>query len=280
MNRSFIMRGVNPFTKEPIEFPRFGQLEEPGGDPVASGVQLEPTVPESSRSHLRGLPLLPPGTAWPIGPNGPLDFVACIDFAEVGSEAARRETFPQRGVLNVFYDLSGPDWSSDSEGSSHWKLLYATDDVEQPVPPMLPSPPIGLRFAVPEPSASPPHHRLGGLANWLQGDPRPLLQLTSGHYLNDSKIVAELHRAGLSLDTLRTGNHLARLEAARALDSAQVDAALFDTGAAGWRLLLQLDSDPRVPFEWGDGGTLYVLIPQGSLTALRFEDAWIVWQCY
>jgi hypothetical protein len=280
MNRSFIMRGVNPFTKEPIEFPRFGQLAETDVDPIASGIRLEPTVASDSRSHFRGTPLLSAETAWPIGPNGPLDFLACIDFAELSPDIAQGEALPTGGVLNVFYDLSGPDWSSDSEGSRHWKLIYTTDDVTAAAPPVTCSAPIALRYHSPEPSAVPPHHRLGGSANWLQGDPRSLLQLTSGHYLADPKIVSELHRAGLPPDTLRTANHLARLEAARALDSAQVDARLFDSGAADWRLLLQLDSDPEVPFEWGDGGTLYVLIPQRSLTALRFEDAWIVWQCY
>jgi uncharacterized protein YwqG len=49
--------------------------------------------------------------------------------------------------------------------------------------------------------------------------------------------------------------------------------------AGEWRLLLQVHSFEEAGMCWGDLGTLYFWIPDASLKARRFEDAWMVLQC-
>ncbi len=48
---------------------------------------------------------------------------------------------------------------------------------------------------------------------------------------------------------------------------------------ADWRLLLQLDTDPAVRFEWGDSGRLYLLARDEDVRARRFDRAWLLLQC-
>jgi len=53
------------------------------------------------------------------------------------------------------------------------------------------------------------------------------------------------------------------------------------SGAADWRLLLQIDTDEDGPgWIWGDVGRIYFWIKKQDLTALRFDDVWLVFQCY
>jgi len=54
----------------------------------------------------------------------------------------------------------------------------------------------------------------------------------------------------------------------------------LESGAADWRLLLQLDSDENVNWMWGDGGRLYFWIRKQDLAASDFSHIWCVKQCY
>jgi uncharacterized protein YwqG len=51
-------------------------------------------------------------------------------------------------------------------------------------------------------------------------------------------------------------------------------------GAADWRLVLQIASDERVGFEWGDSGKLYVWMREQDIHARRFDRCWTILQCY
>ena len=52
--------------------------------------------------------------------------------------------------------------------------------------------------------------------------------------------------------------------------------------AGRWRLLLQLDMVETEDFSllFGDCGRIYFLLPAEDLHARRFEDAWLMLQCY
>jgi uncharacterized protein YwqG len=58
----------------------------------------------------------------------------------------------------------------------------------------------------------------------------------------------------------------------------EVQRVLLDR--SGWRLLLQLDSDNNLGWMWGDAGRLYFWISENALRGRRFEDVWMVCQCY
>ncbi|MBN9697074.1 MAG: DUF1963 domain-containing protein, partial [Zoogloea sp.] len=47
-----------------------------------------------------------------------------------------------------------------------------------------------------------------------------------------------------------------------------------------WRLLLQLDSDPRTDMMWADGGKLYFWIREADLEKRDFSKVWMTMQCF
>ena len=52
------------------------------------------------------------------------------------------------------------------------------------------------------------------------------------------------------------------------------------SGAADWRLVLQLASDERLDFMWGDGGKIYVWMREQDIRARRFDRCQTILQCY
>jgi uncharacterized protein YwqG len=52
------------------------------------------------------------------------------------------------------------------------------------------------------------------------------------------------------------------------------------TGAADWRLILQLDTDERAGWMWGDGGKIYVWMREQDVRARRFDRCWTILQSY
>jgi uncharacterized protein YwqG len=52
-------------------------------------------------------------------------------------------------------------------------------------------------------------------------------------------------------------------------------------GAREWQLLLQVDTDEAGPgWMWGDVGRIYFWIKRPDLASLRFDDGWLILQCY
>ena len=54
----------------------------------------------------------------------------------------------------------------------------------------------------------------------------------------------------------------------------------LDKTACDWSLLLQVDSNGELGMMWGDEGRLYIWIREGDLKEKRFDNAWLVLQCY
>ena len=50
-------------------------------------------------------------------------------------------------------------------------------------------------------------------------------------------------------------------------------------GARDWRLLLQVDGE-SADVEYGDAGMIYYWIREADLRARRFDQAWLILQCY
>jgi uncharacterized protein YwqG len=50
-------------------------------------------------------------------------------------------------------------------------------------------------------------------------------------------------------------------------------------GARNWRLLLQLDSDDDVGWQWGDVGMLYFWCRESEIAEKRFDRVWTILQC-
>jgi uncharacterized protein YwqG len=60
----------------------------------------------------------------------------------------------------------------------------------------------------------------------------------------------------------------------------EAEARALEPGAIDWRLCLQIDTDEDGPgWMWGDVGRIYFWIKQQDLTARRFNDVWLIFQC-
>jgi uncharacterized protein YwqG len=57
-------------------------------------------------------------------------------------------------------------------------------------------------------------------------------------------------------------------------------AKVLEPGATDWRLLLQLDSDDRVGWMWGDVGRVYFWAIQQDIAACDFDKSWAILQCH
>ncbi len=94
-------------------------------------------------------------------------------------------------------------------------------------------------------------HRLLGHPDPVQGDMQLQCQLVSnGLYCGDASGYQDPRAAGLW------------------------------RGAAGWRLLLQVDSQDGTGMMWGDAGRLYYWIRHEDLIAGQWDRTWLVLQCY
>jgi uncharacterized protein YwqG len=243
-------------------------------------------------SKLGGSPDVPVGFLWPANGSRPLDFLLQIDLAE----AARYDAtglLPGSGLLSFLYDLEMQPWGYDPRELQGFRATYTPDGTpleRRPVPhPDCALDGFGLTFSAgltlpvfgsrdferleasagmadveasayfkfaSRLSAGPggpncPRHRLLGHADNIQDDMQLEAQLvTNGLYCGEP-----------------SGYHAPR---ARALEA----------GTDDWILLLQLDSDDKGGFMWGDCGMLYWWIRRQDLRDLRFERAWVALQCY
>jgi uncharacterized protein YwqG len=223
--------------------------------------------------------------AWPRYRDRPLSLVAQLDLAEM-CMAGGPDWLPSQGRLLFFYELEDSCWGFDPKDAGSALVHHETSSaVPAAVPADLPA---DMRFqdypvtfaadislpseerleiawrelSGPEEGAleaamealtpSQPAHQLGGYPGAIQNDGMELeCQLvTHGHYLGNSE------------------------------GYKQAPADEMKSGAADWRLLLQLDTDDEAAMMWGDSGRLYFWIREQDARAGDFSKAWAILQCY
>lgn len=243
-------------------------------------------VVKATNSKFGGVPALPARVEWPSWSGTNLMFLAQVNLKELQAATPRAE-LPGTGLLLFFYDLNQSTAGFDPKDKGSWRVIY-TDGETAPArwPAKLPAEArlkeAALRFqAVPtlpvvaqkvagyeELDAklqerfdaivyeylerNKPMHQLLGNAVPIQGDNMPLeCQLVSnGLYCGDG-----------------TGYNDPRAEK-------------LGAGAKDWVLLAMIDTDEPRGWMWGDGGCLYFWIRQEDLKARRFENVWMISQCY
>lgn len=251
-------------------------------DYAAPAAQLVPSE-APTRSHLGGGPRLPAGQAWPEWRGRRLDFLARLSLTELHA-VLPIDWLPRTGALLFFYDAENQPWGFDPADRGSCAVLHVADDEPSAPAPAdsgariaphvhvtfrrirtLPSrerpPASDLAFNDAEHDAyddlrdavygGEPRHQVGGFPLPVQGDGMELeCQLASnGLYCGDSSGYQDPRSRALA------------------------------TGAADWRLLLQLDTDDGAGFMWGDCGTLYIWVREQDASQGRFDDVWVILQC-
>lgn len=238
-------------------------------------------------TRLGGRPNLPPSVAWPVWREEPLSFIAQIDLAHLPTIPGLN--LPRAGALYFFYDALEQPWGFDPADRGCARVLYSRVALaESPV--RRPPKELETRFPgvvaavtpleITFPDISSPlfdaHtfsieqkqdyweakegweqdrtrtlHRIGGHADVIQGDPRPMVEFVSnGVYCGDTAGYKKGKKRGLLKN------------------------------ASQWELLLQVDSDKKAGMEWGDVGRLYFFVRKADLENRNFDNVWLVLQCY
>jgi uncharacterized protein YwqG len=231
-------------------------------------------------SRFGGMPDAPIGFTWPTRDQRALTFLAQIDLA-----AARAPGLPAAGSLLFFYDAVEQPWGfePDHAGGAHVCFVPPGIALRRLAHP--PVDPAGGPYA----ACSLGFTRgfdLPGLYDSLVADGgfgfdddaedayAALLDARAGeaprHHLlghpdivqNDMRVECELVTHGVD-----------------AQDESDRAESLRRGAAARWQLLLQIDTDARPGWMWGDCGRLYFWITRADLEARIFDRVWVVLQC-
>ena len=258
----------------------------------------EPLDPLASR--LGGSPALPEGFEWPCytgiayedtePKTRPLSFLGQINLKELAG-LDEEQMLPEGGVLSFFYDLETMTWGFDPEDRGSARVFYFPDET-------------ALRPAeLPEALAE--AHRLPELAVELQ----QRLSLPDYEDFPDIECSWEDFEAcrescGVIRDESDEGTKLLgypdviqnpmepECEAlsrgyrqGSPADYAQIsegEMADIQEKSRDWVLLFQMGTvrDGDYVLEFGDAGHIYFWIRKSDLADRRFENAWLILQCY
>jgi uncharacterized protein DUF1963 len=204
-------------------------------------------------SKFGGRPDLPAGLGWPTGVDGAMRFLAQIDLA--AGRSAKVDWLPTTGVLYFFCDAAlhdGPEFARvlwGDEGPSS-----GADRIGEHRISLLPvrSLPSSFWLGV--------QHDFGASVEGADGSP---LQLRGPH-----------HQLGGYPDEIQS-EQMAR-------SCARLAAGYWSLPdePESWRLLLQIDSDPDLELEFGDGGRLFVFVREKDARAGDFSRTVSIWQSY
>lgn len=233
---------------------------------------------ESGFSKLGGYPELPAEVGWPAGEKGPRFFVAQIDLAAFQGHV-QFDWLPENGRIYAFYD-------EERHGCADVvRVLYSAQS-----PGSASEAPPGLARIFPERRVAFMVFSSAPSLEWLNIDPTEVDMDLSDEdgplaKMADAPPPDELqHRIGgypneIQPETMRlVCEHMARgLTLPKYGETAP---PAIERSSKQWRLLLQVDSDPGLNMNWGDGGRLYVFIRQKDGQAADFSKTVAIWQTY
>ena len=258
-------------------------------------------------TKLGGSPDLPAGMPWPVRrpyrlvvPRGnrkpmrqerPLAFLAQIAMSDATAVGGTDLGLPKWGLLSFFYDAESQPWGFDPGDAVGFKLMWFGDHVLQrreppealeqrfnPVPLAAQARecvPAFDTFAVSQilTSVDDAKSTRGQLIDLLAGEGKEDFS-NAGHAIGGwpFPIQGEMET---ECQLVANGVFCGGPEG-----YSSERAACLRPGAADWRLILQLDTDERAGWMWGDGGKIYVWMREQDVRARRFDRCWTILQCY
>lgn len=245
---------------------------------------------EVGASKMGGRPDLPAGFEWPEKDGRRLQFLVQIRCEEAGALDATG-MLPRSGYLWFFYDVDEQPWGFDPKDRGGWAVRYADvgagaltraedgGDAEQASEEVCA---LSLRaaFSLPQDVEG----RTGIELTDEEGDAVTELPDGATEEGEGSPLVSAGHRLlGYPMpvqgDEMEEECETASGPRVPARSGREYHEEMLKR-IARWRLLMQVDTDDEAGVMWGDCGMLYFWIPEESLAARRFEDVWLVLQCY
>jgi uncharacterized protein YwqG len=247
---------------------------------------IKPAAGESpiGASKVGGLPDLPAELAWPSWRNGPLDFLAQVNLADI---AGAENDLPSEGLLSFFYDADAQPWGFEPGDLGGAAVVYSTgslvrrdgEGAGEPFPERSMRFELGIGLPTvegggldqlgPDEDTADAYAELleelygepgqdGSSGTWLLGCPCEV----QGEMSEECALVT----GGLSTGT-PDAHHDPR-------------SAPLREQAHDWRLLFQLASIEDAGMMWGDMGFLYFWIRKQDLEAHDFSATWTILQCF
>ena len=246
-------------------------------------LQKEPWSPHFSdtTSKFGGAPAVPLSFKWPSFNDAPLAFLCQINCEELGA-VYEDSPLPSQGMLLFFYDSTQSTSGLSPDEHVSWRVFYFEDVSVLEKSEFSPDDAIFPEYAINfEEDLS--------LPSW--GDTAyDKLGFTTAEeekyeVLHDRVYLAsEPHRVFGYPDIIQDDMKLECELVTNGYDCGDPDNyedAPIETmrdDAEDWRLLLQIDSDEDLDFEWGDMGRLYFWIKKDALTKRDFKSSWLFMQ--
>lgn len=255
----------------------------------AARILKDPGEGRLGGSRLGGVPDVPAQFQWPQHHGSPLPFLAQINFAEL-PPGIPWGSVPAEGLALFFYDTDNQPSGLDPADRGSAQVILVRDAwslVPAPVPAALRQkqavrPAFPLCFTV-EPSLPAEGTILQeamGLATGELEDYADLWDMLHEQLLPDQPRHQALGHSHDLLGEMQWEAQLVThgLYCGDASGYNDPRAAALEEGARDWRLLLQLDSDSGLGWEWGDAGLLFFWIREADLQLGRLDQAWAILQ--
>ncbi len=243
-------------------------------------------------SKLGGLPDLPWTLQWPEAGGGyPLKFLCQVNLGDLKAfpEAA---VFPPDGRLYFFYDVEEQPWGFDPGDRAGWRVQYGDGRADSLVRRGLPE---QMADGFPLASCTPLFRQELSLPHWNarclgelglnQPDLETYASFLDGLHPNACTERVPMHQIlghpqplqdEMQLECQLVSHGISTGSPAGFEDPRVAELA---PGAAEWRLLLQVDSDDKPGWMWGDEGKLYFWIREQDLRNRFFDNVWMILQC-
>lgn len=241
----------------------------------------------TGRSRIGGRPDLPQGAKWPTYQGKPLSFIAQVRLEEVPWKPA---ALPTQGLLSFFYDAADQPWGSDPQEAGQWRVLYhaEADTLERG---HLPD---GVKQVKEFNALAVDFSIQTTLPGWNALVLRRMgfAENETERYIALTERVAEhnapgypVHRFLGNPDQVQGEMQLKCQLVTHGIDCGDPSGyqdprrTELEPGAAGWTLLLQIDSEDETEMIWGNFGSIYFWIHEEDLRKRDFEKVWVILQC-
>ncbi|NDU76017.1 DUF1963 domain-containing protein [Actinomadura sp. DSM 109109] len=210
--------------------------------------------------HLGGPPLLPPGEPWPTWNGRPLDFLGAIDFAGLAG-LAKIPVLPECSAAFYYASEVPRPWGDEPGERDGWRVLTGDLRPATPPPGALSYPRTALSAAPFLSLPSPQETVVQRLEMVYDGIVPVYEQLHAAWTRHTCPDDAPAHQLGgwPTLVQRPVGPDCLYASTGRILNSLNPPALTPSEQRAvqKWDLLLQLDSDERLGWYWGDPGRIY-----------------------
>lgn len=262
-------------------------------------------------SHIGGRPELPDGFEWPyyegegfdgVTADRPLSFIAQFNMSEL-SAYDKDGVLPKTGMLCFFYELISQKWGFDPADKGCSRVYYF-EDIDSLTVTELPSA-LDEECVLPEMAVS--FGYVNNLPDWAEldecgGDEAFELMTAAGWSWEQydelaaamgcaaddsgdySKLLGypDIIQNPMELECERSTRGIYTGNAEYKKTLTQQDKEAIAEATKDWTLLFQLNSFESGDYalDFGDTGSIYFWIRKRDLAEKRFEDCWLVLQCY